>query len=292
MKNKIGRPRTRDFSLPKKTVLRQTFIEPPFSVLDSKTGWWQKRKNEWISKGIQSELGRDVKAYTRKKARIEKYVYMPNLKNDTSIFDPVLCELMYHWFCPEGGTVFDPFAGGSVRGVVAQSMGRPYTGIELSEKQVQSNREQADNIFSNEKPTWLVGDSDALLDSISDEYDFSLSCPPYWNLEVYSSLPEDLSNMTYDNFTVKYSSIIKKTLSKLKTGAFCVFVVSDIRDKEGNYVGLVADTIKIFMEAGAKLYNEAILLNCIGTAPLRALKYMRNKKLVKIHQNVLCFKKV
>jgi len=31
----------------------------------------------------------------------------------TSIFDPVLCEIAYRWFCPQGGTVLDPFAGGS-----------------------------------------------------------------------------------------------------------------------------------------------------------------------------------
>ena len=37
----------------------------------------------------------------------------------TSIFDPVLCELAYRWSCPQGGTIIDPFAGGSVRGVVA-----------------------------------------------------------------------------------------------------------------------------------------------------------------------------
>ena len=30
----------------------------------------------------------------------------------TSIFDPVLCEIAYRWFCPQGGTVLDPFAGG------------------------------------------------------------------------------------------------------------------------------------------------------------------------------------
>ena len=29
--------------------------------------------------------------------------------NGTSIFDPVLCELAYRWFCPPGGVVLDPF---------------------------------------------------------------------------------------------------------------------------------------------------------------------------------------
>lgn len=34
------------------------------------------------------------------------------IASGTSIFDPVLCEIAYRWFCPQGGTVLDPFAGG------------------------------------------------------------------------------------------------------------------------------------------------------------------------------------
>ena len=41
----------------------------------------------------------------------------------TSIFDPVLCEIAYRWFCPPDGMVLDPFAGGSVRGIVASRLG-------------------------------------------------------------------------------------------------------------------------------------------------------------------------
>ena len=38
--------------------LSDSFIIPPFSVLDSKSGWWQQRKRAWLALGIQSELGR------------------------------------------------------------------------------------------------------------------------------------------------------------------------------------------------------------------------------------------
>ncbi len=44
---------------------------------------------------------------------------MSSGQSGTSIFDPVLCELAYRWFCPPGGLILDPFAGGSVRGIVA-----------------------------------------------------------------------------------------------------------------------------------------------------------------------------
>ena len=62
--------------------------------------------------------------------------------NGTSVFDPVLTELCYAWFTCEGDTVLDPFAGGSVRGVVASIMGRRYTGVELRAEQVEANAAQ------------------------------------------------------------------------------------------------------------------------------------------------------
>lgn len=67
----------------------------------------------------------------------------------TSIFDPVLCELTYRWFSPPGGLVLDPFAGGSVRGVVASKLGRQYVGIDVREVQVAANREQAARICAD-----------------------------------------------------------------------------------------------------------------------------------------------
>jgi len=40
-----------------------------------------------------------------------------------------------------------------------------------------------------------------------------------------------------------------------------------------------------------KYYNEGILLNAFGSASMRANGNMKSKKLVKVHQNVLIFKK-
>lgn len=64
----------------------------------------------------------------------------------TSIFDPVLCELTYRWFSPPGGSVLDPCAGGSVRGIVAAMLNRRYTGIDIRQEQVDANVVQAEQI--------------------------------------------------------------------------------------------------------------------------------------------------
>ena len=210
--------------------LNELFLVPPFSVLDTRQGYWQERKRAWLALGIKSELGRGdcmpsgahscysgssdwsgargparsfnedlmrkERDYTNAKGELESaslkngltfstsfHPFRPpktpggNLlgfsascaikrngegydgadmfvqpaesraqveANGTSIFDPVLCELAYRWFCPEGGRILDPFCGGSVRGIVAAKLGHAYTGVDLLPEQVAANAAQWD----------------------------------------------------------------------------------------------------------------------------------------------------
>jgi len=55
-----------------------------------------------------------------------------------------------------------------------------------------------------------------VLTELIPEYDLIFSCPPYANLEVYSDLKEDLSNMDYKDFKIKYRAIIELSVKKLK----------------------------------------------------------------------------
>jgi len=273
----------------KDLLLRDRFIEPPFSVLDTKLGPWLNRKRMWISRGIESEVGREDNLINYSNTLLKR---MPTNKG-SSIFDPVLCEIMYHWFCNPNGKILDPFAGGSVRGVVAHYLEYDYTGIELRQEQVNNNKEQASKILKpDNQPNWVVGDSNVVLDDMTDTYDFVFSCPPYAYLEKYSELPGDISNMTYEDFLVAYKSIINKSCKLLKPGGYACFVVGEVRDRKGKYLGFVPDTIESFQEANMAYYNEAILLTSMGTAAMRAPRQFKaSEKVVKIHQNILVFKK-
>jgi hypothetical protein len=212
----------------------------------------------------------------------------------TSIFDPVLSELSYLWFSPPGGMVLDPFAGGSVRGIVAAKTGRRYVGIDLSAPQVAANEQQAHDLLADEdSPVWHVGDSRDLKEIMGDEKaDLVFSCPPYADLEVYSDDPRDLSTMAYDDFLVAYREIIAASVEALHDDRFACFVVGDIRDRKGLYRNFVSHTIAAFVDAGAALYNDAILVTAVGSLPIRAgRQFSSGRKLGKTHQNVLCFVK-
>ena len=269
--------------------LQRRYLVPPFSVFDTKQGYWQKRKKEWKTIGLQSETGRGDNLMSGGLLQLTKKAGI-NLTG-TSVFDPVLCEIIYSWYGIKGGIVFDPFAGGSVRGVVAEKLGLHYIGIDLSEKQVDANQLNADAL--GVCPAWHCDDSRNADKYIPDgAADLIFTCPPYHNLEKYSNHPLDLSNMPYKEFLQAYTEIISISCRKLKNNRFAVFVVGDIRNSKGEYRDFIGSTKQIFKDNGLCLYNENILLEQYGTAPMRAGKIFEAKrKNIKVHQNVLVFYK-
>lgn len=302
----------------RKGNLAGQFMAPPFSVLNARDGWWMERKRAWLDIGIQSEVGRedallfhdhtlppsmydDKSHYEQKLGRAvswdEFFQEYPDKKYipTSSVFDPVLCELVYRWFSPAGATVLDPFAGGSVRGVVAGALGRHYCGCDLRSEQVEANIEQGHQLAERitVAPLWVCGDSLQITDHLAGvSADLLFTCPPYADLEVYSDNPADISTMDYPAFLTAYRQIIARSLSLLRDNRFAVIVVGDVRDKKGLYRNFVGDTVQAFIDAGARLYNEAILVSPLGSLPVRAGgPFTKSRKLGKTHQNVLVFVK-
>lgn len=214
------------------------------------------------------------------------------LNDGTSIFDPVLCEIIYKWFCIENGKILDPFAGGSVRGIVANWLNYKYTGIDLSEKQLSENRIQGKDILGNKpQPNWILGNSTKINELVNDRYDLIFSCPPYFDLEIYSEDKDDLSNMDWNDFKIQYKTIITKCVELLNPDRFACFVVSDIRDKDGFYRCFPDYTKECFIEAGCMFYNDIVLVNTAGSLPIRVSGMFKNRKVGRTHQNVLIFYK-
>ena len=269
--------------------LAEQFIISPYSIFKAHSGEWQKRKNEWLDMGIKSYAGRKDDFYGMSKGVLAQ-AGMVGEKVNVSIFDPVLCEICYKWFMPiVGGLIFDPFAGGSVRGIVAKKLGYDYTGIDLAKSQIEANYENA-NELEVEGINWINDNSLNLKNHIS-EADLIFTCPPYFDLEVYSNDPADISNKTYDDFSKDYTQILADSADVLKENRFAIVVISNVRDKQGFYRDLTGLTKQTFKDRGLFLYNEIILATTTATAGLRAAKSMVNRKVVRVHQEVLIFYK-
>lgn len=276
----------------------ERFTFPPFTVLDARAGEWQDRKRAWASMGIQGEVGRgDELTYTGAAKSFDHYRVKEGTRDTTdeqgtSLFDPVVCELAYRWFCPEGGQVLDPFAGGSVRGIVAGALGRQYWGCDLRAEQVTANEQQADAIATPVRPVWVCGDSRETLADAPDA-DLLFTCPPYGDLERYGDDPADISAMTWTGFSVAYRLILHRAAARLKADRFACIVVGNFRDtKTGFYRDLVGETVAAMREAGLGYYNEAVLVTSVGSASMRVTRQFNGgRKLCKTHQNVLVFVK-
>lgn len=287
----------------KRGALFEEFIIPPLSVLDARQGYWMERKKKWQLLELEKEIGRDENITGTNNVNEEVAKYLASTGIDkmcvgTSRFDPFLTEIIYTWFSKKNDLIVDPFSGGSVRGLVAEMLGRKYCGIDIREEQIAaniSNLNRVNDAYGIQlSPKWIVGDSCDMNKIIGNNVkaDLIFSCPPYVNLEVYSNNERDLSTMNYENFKKAYQEIINNCFKLLKDGGFAIFVVGEVRDKKGYYYDFVGDTKKCFLNAGFRLYNDLVLLELIGTAAMRCGRFFKaTRKITKTHQNVLIFSK-
>lgn len=268
--------------------LADRFGIPPFSVLDRRSGDWQDRKKRWLSTGFDSGQGRTENlAFNHKQTD-----YYPNM-DTTSVFDPVICELVYRWFTRPGARVLDPFCGGSVRGIVASTLARWYTGLDVRQEQIDANNNQL-HLCSDIEPQWITGDATNMgeLFDMGDEFDLVFSCPPYANLEVYSDHPRDISTWNYDQFIAGHRKAISDSATLLRPNRYAVWVIGDVRDKSGTFRGLHHETVSAFAAAGLRVVNEFVTVDPVGTAAIRATKpFTANRKATTTHQHVLVFVK-
>lgn len=273
------------FKEKKQNPLHEAFVVPPFSVLDSRAGYWSDRKAKW--KDVIQDEGES------RQGTLATSELMNAINDGVSLLDPVLAELCCRWFSMPGGSVLDPFAGDTVFGYVAKASGLHFTGIELRAEQAALNQKRCDTITEPEagSAVYFNDTSENLPAHVPPEsMDMLFSCPPYYDLEVYSDDPRDLSvQETYEEFRALIGGILAKAVRCLKPNRFGVIVIGEIRDPKGVYRGFVPDIIRIMCDAGMHYYNELILVSPVGNAQLRAKRQMNTRKPVKLHQNVLVF---
>lgn len=294
------------------------FVVPPFSILDTRKGYWQDRKKKWYD--IIGDMGesrndtlvtsleikyKDLYQRTREhrkecglsfKEYIGKYVSQEDLEKEqakivaqgVSILDPVMAEIVCRWFGQENGTAFDCFAGDSVFGFVAAHLGNDFTGIELRDKQAALNNERVEGM----KARYICDDGQNVAQHIEPEsQDLLFSCPPYFDLEKYSDLPNDASNQgSYEDFIKILENAFTGAVSCLKQNRFAAICVGDVREKNtGFYYDFCGDIKRIFKQNGMRLYNEIILVEQTASTALRASRYMDSRKVAKTHQHLLVF---
>lgn len=265
--------------------LADEFITNPFSVLRPDLGEWKARKRAWVGMYpfLAGAAGRsDGLTFSDNDDPVSAQM---GAIGSTSVFDPVLAELIVRWYSSEGDLVIDPFAGGPARGVVASLLGRSYVGVDLSDEQVGHNVD----CWPEASASWIVGDSTtwwARRDQMNAR--LLMTCPPYWNLEKYSKDPSDLSNLGLSQFRCAYETIFRDTAEHLADDAFAVVVIGNMRNGSGDLVDLRSMTVDALENAGLRFYDEAVVSSPVGSLAVRTRQqFTASRKLGRQHQFVI-----
>ena len=193
---------------------------------------WIKFTCSWF---IFNALQKDLKA--------EKELD-PDTKDHPATYSPTMIESFINFFTKEGQTVLDPFLGIGSTTEAAKRTNRVGYGTELNPKYynlaLKRNPELKDNIFNI--------DARKIKELNLPPIDFSISSPPYWDmlnrstrdfkknrdnsgLDVkYSDSNVDIGNIeSYDEFLDSVCEIYLNLYDVLKTGAYLVIIVKNVK---------------------------------------------------------------
>lgn len=288
-------------------LLARKFGATPFDVFDGRTEEWKARKRQWISIGVESHLGREAQDGWNTRAHSNglgewlskvdndgartDFAHGWRTGHDVSVFDPVLAESIIQLWSVPGDVVADPFAGGSVRGIVSAVLGRKYIGIDLRPEQVAENIQQAKRV-DVDGCEWREGD--AFIEK-APAHDLLFTCPPYGSLEKYSDDRRCFANMDYTNFIVRLSVVITNWAKALKPGGFAVVVANNFREKQkGRYTNLrpMCAELTMLVSKHLEFWEDCAFLTPLGTVPVRAShNFATGHKLGRCWQRVLVWRK-
>lgn len=245
-------------------------------------------KPDWaVTKYLKEAVGDKAEARDLVKAGATYKTNLGNSGNDTSIFNPHLAQMILSAYCPSKASIYDPYGGGGTRGFIATAMGHHYHGVEIRQEEVDRIKEKQDELDMHFQLT--CADS-TLYTPKPDSYDFSYTCPPYYDLEVYSDLERDTSNAkTYNDFLKLTLRSLIHTYNALISGALSVWVVGNFRDKRGRLRHFNGDLIRVASQAGFELHDELIFWGASGASAMRSGAFQANRKSVRVHEYIVIF---
>lgn len=212
-----------------------------------------------------------------------------------SVFPPPLVErIILRYGGTPGGVILDSFAGGPSRGAVSALMGYHYLGYEIRQEQIGENLAVMQGVGVS-GVEYRCSDGTLLEGCAPASVDCAITCPPYYKMELYSDLPNDLSNLPdYESFTQAMLNCAMSHKRVMKPGAFVCIVTAPFRLKNSAGVNELVDfpghTITAFKKAGFYFWQKVIISRSGGSAAVRAATHWRGKKLVSTHEELLVFK--
>ena len=210
-----------------------------------------------------------------------------------STFPYNIGRFMVNFYCPEDGIVYDPFAGHNSRMELVFRCQRHYVGVDVCKEYMEYNKkrrkELRSGILVKKRIRLITASSDDV--PLDDNYaDFTITSPPYWDMEYYGDEPEQLGNAeTYTKFIDLLTKHIIENRRILKPDSWCIWFVNDFR-RLGKFYAYHADVHRQFLYCGFEPHG--IYIVDLGRSPNEAFVQWieKHKILPKRHEYVLIYK--
>lgn len=180
-----------------------------------------------------------------------------------SIFARNICRTAVLLYSNVGDMVVDPFIGHNSRFQVCIEAGRNYHGYDVSKRFMKDNlliAEELQKQYKNIKLELNEHTSEEMIYTPDEYGDFTITSPPYWDIEDYGDEPEQLGkwSKTYDEFMSKMAKVAKENYRTLKKDAFAAWYINDFR-RDGVFYSYHIDTKRILEEAGFTMWDIMIV---------------------------------
>jgi ubiquinone/menaquinone biosynthesis C-methylase UbiE len=164
-------------------------------------------------------------------------------------------------------------------------------GVDIWDTSLDFGRRQLKHVNQSIEGAYKVVRGDALaLPYDADSFDFVYCNPPFFQLEKYSDLPNDLANRrTLEEWLSDSGRMMAEMLRVAKPGALVVTVMADYREK-GILVPLHIRWIEEGLMQGLELHDIAIQSLRAQAVRMWRSQY-NNKHTVKAHEYVVVFRK-
>lgn len=221
-----------------------------------------------------------------------------DLKHPAS-YPVALCEKLIKTFSKDGASVLDPFNGTGSTLVASHNLGRPATGIDLSEEFCAI----ADKRVGHDDNIRIInGDSFVELEKLEENsFDLCVTSPPYWDIlnmkrsadgketVNYSEKENDMGNIpNYKEFVSSLGELFSKVNRVLKPGAYCLVNVMDIR-KKSEFYPLHSDLATELQQHGYIFDDIIIWDRQQDYNNMRPLGYPYKYRINKVHEYILIF---
>ena len=194
-----------------------------------------------------------------------------------------------------GDMVFDPFAGQNSRMELCVENGRHYIGYDISTEFMAFNKKRCAYLQTVSKAS--IGIELHRQDSRDCKFtedcsgDFTITSPPYYDIEFYGDEKEQLGKAkTYKDFLINMRVVMCENFRCLKPGAFAVWFVNDFRRK-GKFHLYHADICVLAQQAGFEMHDLIVVDFGPGIRDSFTNQIVEQRIIPKRHEYALVFRK-